>query len=323
VQHQDWSSDHGGYLEENCECLAARVTVETDEPAYPLARDSDIIYPIGKFTTVLCGPELADAVAKKRVRKWHELAEYDMSQVTGDFARRMYIERERADHENDQEVSTWAKQVLNSLPGKMGYRHRCWETVPGAVAPEAWGEWHQLDGDGILVRWRSLAGVCQREVTGGYGPDAVPAMAAWICAHGRYRLLQAIRVAGWENVAYVDTDTLIVNETGLESLVNTERLCGNHLGQLELRAGWTDCEIIGIKHYIENGSLKCSGSPHGVYTDSKDGKSRWYTPAISESARSRVPMGTVARRVDVPRAGTYNHGVVQPDGTVQPHLIRE
>jgi len=42
--------------------MIADVTISTDEPAYPLRRDGDVIYPVGRFRTQLCRPELADAI---------------------------------------------------------------------------------------------------------------------------------------------------------------------------------------------------------------------------------------------------------------------
>lgn len=304
------------------ECAIARVTIQTDEAAYPYHRDGDVIYPVGKFTTVLCGRELWDAWRHGRIAAWHELAVYDLEPALLAFAAKAYRERQVADEQRDRELSSWAKSLVNALPGKLGYKLRCWETVPGALAPEPWGEWYGLKSGGGLERWRALAGVCQREVVGGYGPDAVPAMAAWITSHGRYRLLDAIRIAGRENVAYVDTDALIVFERGLLNLAEAGKVKDGALGRLEMRAAGKEFEVLGIKHYREGEVIRCAGHARGVETQSTDGKGQWYTPAASDGARLRGEQGRESVLREWPRAAPYRHGVVGPDGVVSPIIIK-
>lgn len=305
------------------ERAAAKVTIETDEAAYPYLKDGDTIYPVGRFACWLCGRELADAVRRERVTAWHELAVYDTEPALLKFAAMAYAERKRSDEGGDKEISTWAKSLINALPGKLGYRLRCWETVPGALAPEPWGEWHQLNRGGVIERWRALAGVCQREVTGGYGPDAVPAIAAWITSHGRYRLLRAIRTAGRENVAYVDTDALVVNARGLCQLNWAGMIDNGVLGKLEKRASNVQFEALGIKHYIEGDDVKCAGHARGVATQSEDGRGQWYTPAAARGSQTGHVEGAESQFTGWPKPSPYRHGVVSVSGRADPLTIRE
>jgi hypothetical protein len=298
--------------------MIARVTIETDEPAYPLVRDTDIIFPVGMFETVLCGPELVDAVKKCRVVSTMEYALYEMAPAAAEFAREMWAIRNHATNAGHDDVATWAKSVMVSLAGKLGYRHKCWEVDPLAVCSKPWDEWYQHDGKGGMERWRSLGSVCQREITGGYGPDACPAMAAFITSYGRMRLLQAIRTAGWENVVYCDTDSLVVYDDGLRRLRAAGYDASSGLGDLILCAGPSDVEICGVKHYVTDGRVKCSGSPKGVYVTSADGQRQWYTPAVASGPSERQPVGSVSRLVSRPTVGAYTHGTVMPDGAVRP-----
>src|SRR3984893_2440051 len=229
------------------------------------------------FATMLGGPELADAVKQCRDVSTLEYAMYEMAHATHEFARRMWDIRATADDRNEPDVSMWAKSVMVSLAGKLGYRHKRWEVDPLAVCSRPWDEWYQHDGQGGMARWRSLGSVCQREITGGYGPDACPAMAAFITSYGRMRLLQAIRTAGWENVGYCDTDSLVVSDDGLRRLRAAGYDASSGLGDLILCAGPSDVEICGIKHYVEDGRVKCSGSPKGTYATSADGARPSYT----------------------------------------------
>jgi hypothetical protein len=233
----------------------------------------------------------------------------------------MWDIRATADDRNEPDVSMWAKSVMVSLAGKLGYRRKSWEVDPLAVCSRPWDEWYQHDGQGGMERWRSLGSVCQREVTGGYGPDACPAMAAFITSHGRLRLLQAIRIAGLEHVAYCDTDSLVCDEIGYANLCNAGYNSSRNLGDLVLVSGPVDAEICGIKHYVEDGRVKCSGSPKGTYVTSADGARQWYTPAIASGCSERRAVGRIASLVDRPSVGTYTHGIVQPDGIVRPFTL--
>ena len=313
----------GSFDELDASQVIARVEIETDEPAYPVRRDFDIIYPVGRFTTVLCGPELQDAVRFNRVRAWHEICSYEFSPILRNLAERLYELRVAAEGLDDPLLASWAKYLANTLPGKLGYKRKLWQTEPFAMAPELWGEWHQEGKSGKVERWRALAGVCQREIVGGYGPDAIPSMAAWIASCARLELLRAIRQASWENVLYYDTDSLIVNEKGHENLFRLRGDERGKLGGLEERGAFDDLEIRGIKYYVEAGTVTCASVPRGLSVHSEDRRGHWWTPALGENL---TPNGAgKARQVfqQWPLPGPYRHGQVAEDGTISPFTLTE
>jgi hypothetical protein len=301
----------------------AMVTIETNEAAYPYRREGDIIYPIGRFTTTLCGPELADAVRHKRIVRWHITARYEMARELESFARLVYSVREQADKDNDEYLSSFAKQVLVSMPGKLGEKIKQWIVEPRVIAPEPFGEWQLLNERGKLERWRAIASVMQRERIGGYSPDAVPAMACWIAAHGRYRLLQAIRTAGKENVVYVDTDSLFTSSDGLVNKLGARNSNEKVLGCLESRGAFGSLCVWGIKHYTYKGVTKFSGQAKGFVVQSADGKGYWRVPAIPASSACKGFVGTEAEYIENPPPAEYRHGIVCKNGIVMPHEINE
>src|SRR5439155_983218 len=128
-----------------------------------------------------------------------------------------------------------------------------------------------------------------------------PAMAAFITSYGRYKLLRAIRAVGWLNVMYVDTDTIVTNAVGAKRLVNDGFVAQKTLGALELRAGPVTFESHGIKYYIEGGKVTCAGAQRGIYSESADGRGRWYTPAASEGSRRKHATGSVSYLADWPK----------------------
>jgi hypothetical protein len=110
-----------------------------------------------------------------------------------------------------------------------------------------------------LARWRALAWRCYREHIGGYTPDACPAIAAWISSHGRLRLLEAIRCAGWSQVLYCDTDSVMVTEGGARRLEEGGLIREGEWGALYLKTVCADLELYGPKHYREGERVVCAG----------------------------------------------------------------
>lgn len=296
----------------------ATVTIETDEPAYPYRREADIIYPIGRFVTTLAGPELADALARDRVRGWHRLAWYEMGYCLKDYANAMYDLRQACDGDADRSLGNYAKRLLVSLPGKLGQRSRQWIAVGRRAGAPIYGEWWGADDTGMPCRYRAIAGYVYRDSVQGWSEDSCPAIAAWITSAGRMRLLEAIRCSGWENVYYVDTDSLFVNDTGYTRLLERGFIRTGQLGYLQVKADGGSFIAFGIKHYIHNGRLTCAGCRQsGSPISSADG--RYYLPvSIVDAIRhaTRPTASGVYREYE--RTGHYHHGTVLPDGRVTP-----
>jgi len=304
------------------ECIAT-VAIETDEPAYPARRNGGVIYPIGRYTTTLCGPELADAVERCRVHRWYTVATYHLDFHLRAYARAMYSMREEAERAGDVDVSALAKALLVGLPGKLGQRHHGWQPAPECGCDIQCGEWWGSDPSGQPCRYRAISGRAERAYTGGWAADACPAVAAWVTAECRSRLLRLIRTAGWGQTLYIDTDSIIVTESGYQALVSAGECDMVGMGGLRLESGPCTVTVRGPKHYIQDGVLTCAGLPRGDCVDAGDGLHYWYSRRVSADLRDgRAPTaGRVLRRYV--RSREYSGGVVQPDGRVTPHVLEE
>lgn len=302
------------------ECIA-RVDVVTDEPAYPVTRDGITIYPVGEYTTSLCGPELLDALRRHRIRRCHEVSVYETEYCLRDYARAIYGMRCDAEGAGDDVVSSWAKGLLVCLPGKLGQLARGWEMVDDDVAPTRWGEWYGQDDHGEIARYRSVGGVVQVERTYGPADDACPAIAAWVTSCGRVKLLGAIRTAGWDHVYYCDTDSVMVDWVGLTRLQQSRMVADRVLGALGIKQSADNVMICAPKHYRINDRIVAAGIRRGVSEDAGDGVHYWHTPHPDGQIASGA-MPTASRRlIRYDAASRYRHGVVADDGTVTPHRL--
>lgn len=299
----------------------ADVTVETDEPAYPLKLRERVIYPVGRFRTVLCGPELTDALGKGRIRYVHAEASYGMGYCLRSFAEAMYSLRLDEERNGVPGSATWVKRLIVGLPGKLGQRGHRWIDCPDVMPQMMYGEWHGFDQQGNAVRYRSVGGRVQRDSVGGFAADSVPAIAAWVTSVGRMRLLEAIRCADRSNVYYYDTDSLFVNQEGSNRLQAGGWVRHNELGYLTLKSSPRYCEIRGIKYYVEDKKVTCSGLARGNIVDLGDGTHyvRHLTPM--EQCRNGQRPEAVVIHGTYPRSSDYNLGTVGPDGTVSPFVF--
>lgn len=302
------------------ECIAD-VTVSTDTPIFPFERDGRMLFPTGTFRTVLCGRELNAAAAGGYVRAWHDLAIYDLDHPLRDYARALYTVRCEAESMRHPGVTSTIKAILNCLPGKFGQRLKRWTLVPDLAWTEPYDEWYGAGPDGQTCRFRAIGYRVWREEQCGPAPHANIALAAFVTMYGRVRLLSAIVAAGWENVHYVDTDSLFLSETGMNRLRSRGLIQPRSLGGLELRHVYDSVEIRGLKHYVAGDRLVCAGLPRGTIDGDPAQGSYMLLPWLGSAiAERRRPTAERHKVLYAPRR-SYQHGRVLPDGSIQPIKI--
>jgi hypothetical protein len=301
----------------------ATVSLRTDEPAYPYRRDSETYYPIGEYTTTLAGPELDDAIARGRVRSFKRIASYRGSAALSAQARSIWNALVECRDRGDSDLANALKRIGVSLPGRCGQRGYRWTPCVARPSDPIWGEWWRLEPDGELRHYRAIAGDVEAEIREQWAPESIPAIAAWVCSAGRMALLSAIRQAGWDNVLYYDTDSLIVNESGYQYLWLDRRIRHDEFGQLRHISRADRCEILGIKHYILDGVRTCAGLPKGEVMRGATPETYWY----QRHARGQIYDGhrpAVERLLQTyARETGYHHGIPRADGWVDPLEVHQ
>lgn len=303
--------------------IIADVLLTSDEPAYPVKRDGIVIYPVGTFRTTLCGPELVDALDRSRVIKVSQYAHYEFGRPFWDYGRQLYGLRQDGEFRADYAQSAIAKVLLNGIVGKMGQREKRWINRPNRQADKPYGYWYEPGPNGELTRWRSIAWNVQSEFLGQWANDAVPAVASWITSLGRLKLLSYMRIVGITGVYYVDTDALIVSETGFKRLKDSNLVQDSHLGYLRLLTMNDDCEIFGIKHYRIGEETKHAGLPRNVTRIDNTRPIYSVTASTIRDIMAGKHPTTGVKTVVFNHRPEYKHGVVRPNGTVSPININE
>ncbi|MEM4445658.1 MAG: DNA polymerase [Thermofilum sp.] len=295
--------------------LIARVTVEVSKPVVGIKRGK-LIFPIGAFEAVLTSPEL-DLVEKYgRIIEYAEVAVYEPAFIFQQYVDHFYKMKQEAERRGDKAMRAFAKLLLNSLYGKWGQRTRKWEKWGWVQQPT----WEILDVYGSSPQERDVVAIIGHDVyrlskTEEFSSHSVPAIAAFVTAYARCYLWQLIEQAGEENVYYMDTDSLLVNEAGLQRL---KPLIGDWLGGLKVEKEVEDGEILAPKHYRLGEVQKTKGlSPRAR----KVGENKYIDERFLK-LRSLLRIGSVdapiTEEVEKELKLTYDKGIVTETGRVLP-----
>lgn len=326
--------------------VISEVTLETDRPYYPVrfarnrhvkydgqgiainphvrAQDGDLLFPIGRFSTVLCGPELQLAVDRNHVKRIHATAWYEPSELFTEWGQELISLQGKAKERFGKAGVECVKQVRNSLFGRFAQWAWDWVDCPGKGNKLPYETWWDKDPEGNQsVRYRSIAWHVQYERRTGESLDSCPAISAWVYSLARVRLLAAILAAGWDNVHYLDSDSLWTNHKGYAELQRKGWVGNNDPGKMKLEGTHEWVFFHGLKCYDIPGKSVHVGVPKKCQGDNWNGFT-YSTPETLAAAmqEKRHPEPVEIRRKSIP-SRVYRHGVVSLNGRVQPYTLWE
>ena len=304
------------YLKRNS--VIARILIETDTPTYGLKRER-LIFPVGRFWTVLTTPELKHALVNNHIKKIRDCVIYEQETIFESYVDTFYTLRQQFKSENNAEYEELCKKMLNSLYGKFGQKGEEWEKI-GDCPGERDREMLCFNMNNRRVsKLRYLLG--QVFLLKGHGEcfDSFPAIASHVTAYARMYLWSLMQKAGWGNYYYCDTDSLIVNEVGLCNLKN--QIDSQGLGKLKIERTVSSIFIRGLKDYWTDSTRVLKGIRKtaikvgdGVYK-----QEQW--PSFRGLLRSDKPESYIVKTVTKHISGDYTKGNVTQNGVVLPYVL--
>jgi len=309
----------------------AAVPDSTSPPADPKTR---VMYPVGKFTTVLAGPDIAEARRLGCLRAVHRGQVHQLG-----FAARPWATWSLAaqdDTSTPAVVRLALKHQGRAVAGK--WAARAWsKSVIGASTTYGWAYEdvfiQETQTRGAII---DLAGTKFLSVPGTDGDNAYPAVLAWIESYTRVALGRAIEALGAAVVIQCDTDGMIVDTTAMTTAdTMTEAAAGTgitHRGglretlaalsektaplRLRAKTAYRNIEVVGPQHLTLDGRKRWSGVP-GSATKQADGSYQaWTWPKLAWQMSQPDQRG-YTRVVQTYRlAASYAPGWLLADGTV-------
>lgn len=254
VEHRTKTSELASWCKEYA--VVAKVQIETDEPVYAVKMERTI-FPIGNFVTVLCTPELRYAIAHNHVKEVLECYTYEQADIFTSYVDTMYRLRQDFKSAGVGEYEKLCKVLMNSLYGKFGQKAENWVKI--GVAP------NEPDREETVYyydspkssRIRYLLGEIYQSIGCSESFDSFPAIAAHVTAYARMYLWSLMQQCGIGNYFYCDTDSLIVNDVGLDNL--SEYMNETELGKLKVQESFTHLVLRGLKDYETGAKVVVKG----------------------------------------------------------------
>ena len=259
----------------------AECVVETAVPRYPWRTRAGVFYPVGRFRTVLAGPELRDALARGELRSIGRGHTYITYPVMQDWAVWLAGILDPALTDAPAVVRLMAKGWSRSVPGKWaGHTSevlgKAPDGRPGWQVESAWLPDRKAKADLLLIggeRWTILRDR--------WSDDAFPAILAWIQSATRVALGHLVDALG-DAVVSMNTDGVLVDAhqltaDGLLRFGTNRYTAGQALRSLDLwceqrsaelapfsvrvKAAYGDVRVLSPQHLVADRKRRLSGIP--------------------------------------------------------------
>lgn len=238
--------------------VLAEVDVTTDVPVLPYRDDDGIRWPVGTFSTVAWSNELQLAAARGAdldvTRAWV----YRKAPALQAFCGWVLEQIRTVGGHPDPVVRAALKHWSRSLIGRTAAQWSRWDVIgESPAAGVSLGKAYDKGSDETF-RFLQVGHDLLRARDAKENPDAMVSIMAFVMAEARVRLWLAMEAAGLDNVMYVDTDSVIVNQEGDHALSQAA------LPGFRIKAVYESLDVLGPRQIIPSGRLRASGVPTGA-----------------------------------------------------------
>jgi len=236
--------------------------VSTDLPVVPYHNGERTLWPVGRFTTWLWDVEVNELLGEGQGVRILRSHVYTKAPILGDWAHWVLgiVNAER--DSVSPVVRAYAKHCGRALIGRLALRAPRWEVYGGNPGGEV-GISHDVDyASGQVRRMMHVGDRTLVETERVEGRDSLPQVTGWIMAECRVRLHWAMRAAGYENLAHVDTDSVLVNKQGL---INLRGAYGAAWGPMwQVKGSWSGLTVFGPRNLRAGRERKVAGVPRSA-----------------------------------------------------------
>jgi len=301
-------------------CYVAECEIETDIPVYAYRNNKKLIFPVGKFTTYLTTGSLLYGIKAGHVKKILMVACYRKANIFHNFIDYFYNKRLEYRKDKNPAFAYVCKLMMNSLYGKFGQKtsRLIHSGVNGKVDDVRRliidAKTHKTSIHQVFFGLETITAQGEQEAV-----NSVPAISAHVTDYARLYLWKLIECADIKNCFYCDTDSLIVNEKGMNNLAAI--MDKDKLGWLKVEMTSTLVDIRGAKNYTFGDEVKIKGIPRKA----KRNKSGSFTYPVFPSMVGELRKGIKEDyRIETQTkvlTGIYDKGIVTKSGRVKPYVL--
>jgi hypothetical protein len=241
------------------QAVLADVTVTTDWELVPSTRNGRVIWPVGKFRTQLWSPEidlLLDHGAKVEFN-------YCWLYHTGDALAGMatWILDKLTSEQADMHpaVARTLKHWARTLVGRMALRYRQWDYDGENERADLCISYEPDADTGDVYREMRVGNTVLLLAQLAESKSSCPMVPGWVQSRCRAILWDIAEAAGTQNVFYMDTDGLLIDETG-RTFLERKGLSGRDW-QLAYKGGHNGIVIHGERNVEVGSDYRLAGIP--------------------------------------------------------------
>lgn len=300
--------------------IIGQFIINTNRPYFPVNLKGNLIFPVGRFKTYLSTPEIQFAIERGLIEDIGECAIYEAADIFSEYVNYFYQKRLEAKQKKDRIHDLLYKLFLNSLYGKFGQKTENWQRIGDAPPEQIKAETIINLATGKAESYKIFGGSVFKKGEETEAFNSFCAIAAHVTAYARQELLRYIELAGWENILYMDTDSLFVTKAGSANLQAAGVVDAKELGKMKLEKEAERIKILAPKDYEFAGVKRTKG----IKKDSKrlDDHERKYEVEIWPRLNTFIREGNLSSYKNIKRikvlSGDYNKGWVTSTGEVLP-----
>jgi len=300
--------------------IIAQVAIRTEDPIYVYRLNGRNCYPVGDFLATLTTPDLEAALIRGHVKGVGWVALYEGADLFSEYVDFFYALRQEHSAGGNQVQARICKMFLNSLQGKFGQRGYSQKEVDEVPLDEVWIRHAWIPEEGEHATVYAYGGKVIEQRAGGEPWDSLPAIPAHVAAYGRLYMWSLIQQAGGEHVFYMDTDSLIVDQTGYSRLEGS--IDPHKLGRLKLEGTATEVEIKAKKDYTFGDYCTRKGIKDSAVELGKDLFEQWHFATIKYAFQTGNLDTVEVHRIRKQMYYNALAGQIREDGRVNPPRLR-
>lgn len=239
--------------------LNCLVDVDTNVPVAPTFHNGRTIWPVGKFRTWLWDVEINELYAQDASVKILRANAYTKAPVLAKWAGWVLSVQDSTASDIPDVVKAYAKHSGRALIGRLSLRAPKWEPYGENPMGEA-GISYEVEHGTLRTRRMMHVGNSTFVETGRVeGRDSLPQITGCVMAECRVRLFWAMQSAGFDNIAHVDTDSVIVNSQGLRAMQVAYGAAWRTMWQR--KGSWASLDVYGPRNLRTGSRRKIAGVP--------------------------------------------------------------
>jgi len=217
----------------------------------------------GKYRIALTTPELSYVYKYGKILKVHRLALYEKHNIFKEYVKFFYNKRLEFEAAGNTIYALFCKSLLTNLYGKFAQKDSTYTLLKKDNKTEI-KHYRVIDAMEEKVKQYTIlrigGNLIKIEPTDKNSFDAFVAISSIITGYARMNLIEIIEKGKRENIAYCDTDSIIINKSAINNIkkyidYNKTRA----LGLLKIEGESKLTKIIRPKFYEFDGELKCKG----------------------------------------------------------------